>query len=1090
MDSHYSDNPVEEPPPLEEAPRLDRPPLSEFLALPVYSTSKNFADRWAIEPEEPRPDLSAPAPEAAVDVTDIGVPSTFGSLGIDGEARPVVNEGPTTSNLERQARPPLRRLEFTRPPPGQQPPPPPAPLQPNATDSLSLLQLKKLVSDFPTTDHTAYAFSYEDAASFPEEVEEWFSYAETEKSYIWRSRVAFEQQWEKFKLRETRPGPLWSWTAAPLAVRRKFVAELVHQAELADLKKRAKALGRLVYIALGSWCETAGLKSTSIASIKLHGTPEGTFDKSTLQIKWMYDGLELIYDAMGIPVIYDALRGSLARATQKSPAEPRANGHDGSSTELESMEQSFAMTLMYLLVEMGRQQIKSGQEPKIRDEILVLEPEMLGFFVKIIGKLRWNETPGAPVTKLSQLFWKSMLLSFGDADQLSQVKKALFENSSAGPEKSVITATPLDYHLFRQEITSKYPAYNPPPPILPLELENTSMLPPLTMPSRSSTASGQMSSMGPARFPSTGNSILQQPVHIATPVPSPPPSPAGPGGKAGKKQNYQTNQNFPFLYPPLDASSNGAGGKGGSGLQEMLVGKKWEGSDIPTSILEAGTLFAKRTRMTRSTKQLWDERERYMKFERGWDATARSGSGLDPKELQEVEERLRKLGLEGIGSSDYRQSDEPSKETSKPAPIATHLQRRLDLVDSFYRSSLPHLQSLVIVLLKEILANVTYIANQPGAWGTSGLGPGFQENGGEANGARARPEPNRHSNGGIANGLFRSRQRGLNDVDAIEFNRQREISSKAVSGSLIMLLKWFKISHVLKYEYLTQLLLDSNFLPLILKLFAHQDLDKAIECKIDRQPLGFFAYCQAHSPQQSEDYPNQLEESSEDEAMPPPIRLARNDTQRPPLDTQSKETNEPRRPPEVDELGHPTTELPSTPISLFSWRNFFSSINFLKIMQKIVRHKTHRNLLLVHYKSSTILRKVLKVPQPELRLYALKLFKGQVPYCGRKWRQSNMRVITAVYLHVPPELRDDWLAGGDVDSEVEDALPQEQALRALTHWWHCTRYPEQLGAGGGLLESEVDFFARELDRMDGGVDDTSDDIGREQWEGQVQLDAW
>jgi hypothetical protein len=137
-----------------------------------------------------------------------------------------------------------------------------------------------------------------------------------------------------------------------------------------------------------------------------------------------------------------------------------------------------------------------------------------------------------------------------------------------------------------------------------------------------------------------------------------------------------------------------------------------------------------------------------------------------------------------------------------------------------------------------------------------------------------------------------------------------------------------------------------------------------------------------------------------------------------------------------------------------------------------------------------MLRKLLKVPQPELRLYTLKLFKGQVPYCGRKWRQSNMRVITAVYLHVAPELRDDWLAGGDVDAEVEEALPLEQALRALTHWWHCVEYPEQMGSEESLLEGEMDFFTRELDKMNWGLEDGAEEMGREEWEGPVQMDGW
>jgi hypothetical protein len=52
-----------------------------------------------------------------------------------------------------------------------------------------------------------------------------------------------------------------------------------------------------------------------------------------------------------------------------------------------------------------------------------------------------------------------------------------------------------------------------------------------------------------------------------------------------------------------------------------------------------------------------------------------------------------------------------------------------------------------------------------------------------------------------------------------------------------------KIAHVLtivdilKYEYLTQLLLDSNYLPLVLKLFAHQEVDKVVDTNSDRQEL-------------------------------------------------------------------------------------------------------------------------------------------------------------------------------------------------------------------------------------------------------------
>lgn len=276
----------------------------------------------------------------------------------------------------------------------------------------------------------------------------------------------------------------------------------------------------------------------------------------------------------------------------------------------------------------------------------------------------------------------------------------------------------------------------------------------------------------------------------------------------------------------------------------------------------------------------------------------------------------------------------------------------------------------------------------------------------------------------------------------------------------------------------------------------------------------FFYFCGSRAgvipPQHSIPNPTatEFEDVSDDDAAPPPIKRRRSPANGPsepdtglstavattsssltdqpaptiteqlqqqlPLPQPPQPPQQPPVRPEVDELGCPLAPLPDEPITDFSRRNFFSLINYLRIMQKVCKRRAHRNLLMVQYKSSNILRKALRVPQHELRLYTLKLFKNQVPYCGRKWRQSNMRVITAVYLHCRPELRDGWLAGADVDAEVEEALPLEQALRSLTHWFNLRRYPERMAAdaGGGLavvkqaMREEHDFFARELEKAD------------------------
>jgi len=175
-------------------------------------------------------------------------------------------------------------------------------------------------------------------------------------------------------------------------------------------------------------------------------------------------------------------------------------------------------------------------------------------------------------------------------------------------------------------------------------------------------------------------------------------------------------------------------------------------------------------------------------------------------------------------------------------------------------------------------------------------------------------------------------------------------------------------------------------------------------------------------------------------------------------------------------------------------------------LQKLVKHKAHRQLLMVQHKFSVVLKKTLKIPSPALRLQCLKLLKGQVPYCPRKWRQGNMRVITAIYLHCRPRLRDDWLAGLDVDHELQDALPQEQALRALTFWYNLRRYPDAMGRGLAAgekagLEGEQDFFVRELEKMeavphapgDEAVDDDSmmlHDGHRWEVHGRSHVETW
>ncbi|KIW29117.1 uncharacterized protein PV07_04954 [Cladophialophora immunda] len=971
-------------------------------------------------------------------------------------------------------RPILRREGSTTvpPPPPSQPPPAPPP-QPDPTDSLSLPQLRQLVGQFPKAEQTPYAFHYQDAEDFDHEIDQWFHYTELEqdRQYLLASLEAFEQRWKLFCRSESISDDS-KWTAVPEDRRRTFVSGLVNDLDDEEYNLRVEALFSIYYILMGTWSTTSGLE-TKEAVTDEESFPHSEDDRwNVVQVQWMHSGADIMEQCSVIPRLYACLIHA-SKAPDLTHPPQAADGEEtteGAFGENEYRELSLCLSCFYILIESSRVRMETAAGQAIRNSISALQPNFLVFLVGMISRLRWDELYNIPLMHALQLFWKSILLLFGDVsghlDKVKSILQPRVEPFSAEAAHPVLTASPLDYHLFRQEITSKYPAYNPPPPIIPLEIEQKTMLPPLSNQSRSDIHGSVGGSMSGA---ATRGSILHQPVHIATPAPSPPPSPIGPGGKAGKKQNYQTNQNFPFLYPPLDSTSDNIGGKGSTRVQDMMVGKTWEGSDVPLSIIEAGELFASRMRMTRAMRQLWRERDLFMKYERGWKGETKDETKEDQDEKNEEEKELETL-------------EDPD------------LRSRMLAVDHFFHHALPDLQSLVIVMMKVMLTNVQDIAVRNGgaqeATQTGGLNRTKSNSNMAQNQTLPMPPPPPRPN-----------EMTLEDLDNV---RSREISQQAVSGALFLLLKWFKVSHILKFEYMTQLLLDSNYVQLTLKYFAHQNLEDLVAFRYDRDDLSVWHYCHVHSdhPPLSPTSPDERSEASDgDEAIPPPIsRHRRSPTARseaqPTIDQnntqqQTQQDLDADARPSVDELGNPLGPLPTSPITTYSFRQFQTSIHLLRVLQKLTRGKSHRILFLVQFKSSQILRRVLRVPDPTLRLYVLKLFKSQVPYCGRKWRQSNMRVITAIYLHCRPELRDDWLAGmhdANVEGEVDEAVPLEWALRGLTFWWQKRRYPDvtrkgkkgsEVKAEGDVDENEVrlddiddderDFFQRELDAIGWGL---------------------
>ncbi|TWU78362.1 Factor arrest protein 11 [Metarhizium rileyi] len=1016
------------------------------------------------------PEEAPEPPTPTDDVADTGEIAS-GRLGTGQLNKPPVPAPPSRPGLQRNAMP-SGLAAAAGPGQGRLKQQPRQLQNPASTDSLSLVQLRRIVAEVNRAEPVAYDFVYSDMGPHAEEIDEWFVYQFWQWVRLNAAQKAFEWHWNH------ESDGLHSWDDASHDTRAKFIQAAIAGVQSNDAALRSASIGKIVYLVLGRWGDTAMPTATVQGSRSIASIP---------QLQAIKAGVECLASLEGFPVLWEALRNCF---------ELHWSGdiHQQASQQEAQDELMNLMTIMYIAIQETLNDPEDMWLPY--KALLDLNPSLVDFMLTATSKLRWDEQNSMPLTQIFLLFWKTILLVFGGTQDLAKIKVALSETRGC-LNKETITASPLDYHVFRQEITSKYPAYVPPQPLIPLEDEITSILPPIPNHSvRSNGSNGAVAN--PAQSQTCGASILNQPVHIATPAPSPPPSP-GVGGKAGKKQNYQTNQNFPFMYPPLDATSNSAGGKGMAGIDDAVVSRRWEGSDIPASILEAGELFSTRVRMTRATRQMWEERERFLRYERGWtedDVDDDEIEGLDLNELTlEEREVLKEMKAEERATRHQHESELEVDYGPHPDNLSERDKQRLVAVERFYKESLPHLQSLVIVLLRPILVNVTAIVAQqagqmPNGMAGRGANPGL-------NGSSSGPRPPE------VPGQIAAQEEPEPSPEEVDAARTREITSKAMTGILVLLLKWLRISHVLKFEYLTQLLLDSNYIPLVLKLFAHQDVQQVVDSKMDRVENSFFQFCNLRSKfkdKTDSDLENDAEEGgcaedahktgqqqsssdndSENEAVPPPIRRKRSSAKD---DEQEKEEDEDEGEasddqastrPEVDELGYPVNLLPAEPITDFSPRNFFSLINYLRVLQKICKNKSHRNLLLVQYKSSNILRKSLRVPQPELRLYTLKLFKNQVPYCGRKWRQSNMRVITAVYLHCRPELRDEWLAGSDVDAEVDSALPLEQALRSLTHWLNVRRYPDKIAPDiRTAMREEQDFFSRELERADVGWGEEGD----------------
>lgn len=160
------------------------------------------------------------------------------------------------------------------------------------TDSLSLVQLRRIVAEFNKPEPVAYDFQYEDLGPFEEEIDEWFVYQFWQWVRLNAAQAAFEAQWE------LQNGPT-SWEQSSPESRTQFLRECLTNLASPDDSERSEAIRGLLYVALGRWVDTATAPSPDEVEDERSVASSSQLEamKSSIQLLTSQDGLAFIWKA-------------------------------------------------------------------------------------------------------------------------------------------------------------------------------------------------------------------------------------------------------------------------------------------------------------------------------------------------------------------------------------------------------------------------------------------------------------------------------------------------------------------------------------------------------------------------------------------------------------------------------------------------------------------------------------------------------------------------------------------------------------------------------------------------------------------------
>ncbi|CAR21583.1 Far11p [Lachancea thermotolerans CBS 6340] len=585
-------------------------------------------------------------------------------------------------------------------------------------------------------------------------------------------------------------------------------------------------------------------------------------------------------------------------------------------------------TILFFLVNVLVESKAKGQcvtETEAAIEEIYRE-EILEFVVKYIEYWRWNSRLSMRIRIVIILFHRLLLLQFGDMQYFEEVKEYVHKKHNIKKRENgpgALAISPLDYQAFREDVTSRFPTFVPPESDIPASFDNSNSL-------------SQFLEIPRPKSKSTLNSNLSAPeCHIATPVPSPCSSPTSQMRGSKSRKSFQTNLAYPSLYPCDDTD-------GSDPLSSRIRAPGCgEGeTQIPFSVLEATDILHKNVEIKLSTRQLWHERELFMKQERGWGSTHES-----PSEFL------------------YHYNNENNGEA-----------RTMVRIEEFYKKCLPSLSSIAYVLLQTMESNLnnrTYVRDDT-----------------------------------------KDESSGLQTAPQLEIIRSKEIVLKSSCSSLYLLMKWLKLSHILKFEQFCVILHDYKLIGIVTSLL-NTYTDKYQERVFGNvlQPThSFWKACSSYN-----------------------------------ADSYDISTNK-------TVLSHENLDL----------RFLNTVVYLLRLLSKVTGCKTQR-LKELPLAIGTLLKTFYQIFNLDIYQPILKITQELTPFKNKKWKSEHMDLISGVYLYRRLKLSDNWVTGKDITGELNDACGQEIALRALLQFYNFLHYKPSIEHLGYHDKSDFSFFSKEAE---------------------------